>query len=418
MSLKFTDKAIKALEPKDKRFVVMETNGVGFGVRVTPTGTKSWIFVYRLKGKLYRMTFGEYPAMSLAEARQEHAAARKLLKSGIDPATAVQRAHEEMRQAPTVEELVKEFIDAGVKAKGNRTWREYQRNLKKDVIPEWGERKARDIKKRDVVLLLEKIGARGSKNQSNQVFKIVRRMFNFALERDVLEYNPCLGVKFLFPETKKDRFLSADEIRALWAALDHEDAPISEAMKRALKLVLVTMQRPGEVIGAHKNEIDGEWWTIPAERSKNKKEHRVYLTPLARSLFQTEEAEGYLFPNPRSGFTLKTPEPMETNALSKAARRLLEPVKLKNETKPQVLTIDKFTPHDLRRTGATHLAELGFSDEIIGAVLNHTREGVTSIYNRYRYDKEKRQALEAWARKLDAILANEKRPDNVITFRR
>ena len=418
MTLKFTDKAIKALEPKDKRYVVMETNGVGFGVRVTPTGTKSWIFVYRLKGKLYRMTFGEYPAMSLANARQEHAAARKLLKSGIDPATAVQRAHEEMRQAPTVEELIKEFIAAGVKAKGNRTWREYQRNLEKDVIPEWGERKARDIKKRDVVLLLEKIGARGSKNQSNQVFKIIRRMFNFALERDVLEFNPCLGVKFLFPETKKDRFLGADEIRALWSALENEDAPISEAMKRALKLVLVTMQRPGEVIGAHANEIDGEWWTIPAERSKNKKEHRVYLTPLAKTLFQAEESKGYLFPNPRSGFSLDTPEPMETNALSKAARRLLEPVKLKNETKPQVLTIEKFTPHDLRRTGATHLAELGYSDEIIGAVLNHTRPGVTSIYNRYRYDKEKRQALEAWARKLDTILANEKRPDNVVPFRR
>ena len=417
--MRFTDKVVKSIKPKDKRFEVFEDGLKGFGLRVGTTGKKTWVVLYRQgDSKLRRLTLGEYPAMSLAQAHVAHSNALALIAQQIDPGDLKKAAAEAERRAPTVRLLIDEFIERGVKAKGNRTWQEYQRNIEKDVSPAWGKRKVKDIKKRDVVLLLEKVAERGARNQCNQLFKIIRRMFNFAIERDLLEYSPCNGVRLPFPEVRKDRFLTDEEIRLLWAALDLEDAPLSEPMARALKLVLVTMQRPGEVIGAHVNEIDGEWWTIPAERSKNKKEHRVYLTPLAKTLFQAEGAEGYLFPNPRSGFSLDTPEPMETNALSKAARRLLEPVKLKNETKPQVLTIEKFTPHDLRRTGATHLAELGYSDEIIGAVLNHTRPGVTSIYNRYRYVKEKRQALEAWARKLDTILANEKRPDNVVPFRR
>ena len=108
---------------------------------------------------------------------------------------------------------------------------------------------------------------------------------------------------------------------------------------------------------------------------------------------------------------------MESNVLAKAARRLLEPVKIGEVTQPPVLTIEKFPPHDLRRTGATHLAEIGYSDEVIGAVLNHARPGVTSIYNRYRYDKEKKMSLEVWERKLDKIL-NGKKIDNVVEFKK
>lgn len=419
VKMRFTDRVIKSIKPKDKRFEVFEDGLKGFGLRVGTTGKKTWIVLYRQgDSKLRRLTLGEYPAMSLAQAHVAHSKALALIDQRIDPRDLEKAAAEVERRAPTVRLLIDEFIERGVKAKGNRTWQEYQRNLEKDVSPAWGKRKVKDIKKRDVVLLLEKVAERGARNQCNQLFKIIRRMFNFAIERDLLEYSPCNGVKLPFPEVRNDRFLNDEEIRTLWAALDRDDAPLSEPMARAMKLVLVTMQRPGEVIGAHINEFDGEWWTIPAERSKNKKEHRVYLTPLARSLFQTEAARDYLFPNPRSGFSRKKVEAMETNALARAARRLLEPVKITNETKPPILTINKFTPHDLRRTGATHLAEIGYSDEVIGAVLNHTRPGVTPIYNRYRYDKEKRQALEAWSRKLDAILANQKRPDNVITFRR
>lgn len=402
---KFTDPLIKSVKPREGRFEIWETNGRGLGLRVSPRGRKTWIYMYRFGGKARRMTLGEYPEMSLAEARTAHAAAWEDFKKGIDPGAAKVAADDEARKAPTVGKLVKEFIEKGLKAKGNRTWEEYKRSLEKDVVPAWEHRKAADIKKRDVILLLEGIVDRGSPNQSLQVFKQIRRMFNFAVERDIIEYSPCAHVKALVPEKKKDRFLSTEEIKTFWDNLTA--CSMTDAMRRALLLILLTAQRPGEVIGAHSSEFDDCWWTIPADRSKNKRAHLVYLTPLARGLFQNL-GQGYLFPSPRGE------KPIETNALAHALRRA---IKRDPQTKERELPMEHFTPHDLRRTVATHLAAIGYTDEIIGAVLNHTRPGVTPIYNRHRYSLEKQQALEAWERKLLSIVYEEK-PDNVIELRK
>ncbi|AMV72224.1 integrase, bacteriophage P4-type [Desulfuromonas sp. DDH964] len=326
----------------------------------------------------------------------KHGAAWQDLGKGVDPGLTKLSAAAAERKAPTIKQLVAEFIEKGLKAKGNRTWPEYKRSLEKDVVMVWGERKAKEIKKRDVVLLLEGIVERGSPNQSMQVFKQIRRMFNFAVERDILEFTPCAQVKPLVKENNKDRYLTAEEIKVFWDNLPL--CGMTDAMRRALLLVLVTGQRPGEVIGAHSAEIDGEWWTIPAGRSKNKREHRVYLTPLARGLFQNL-GQGYLFPSPRL-----TKEggvrPIEVNAMAHALRPAF-----KNNPFTEVcdLPLKPFTPHDLRRTAATHLAVMGYADEIIGAVLNHTRPGVTAIYNRHRYAKEIQVALGAWEKTLLAI---------------
>ncbi len=402
--MKLTDRAIQAIKPAEKRYEVWETNGKGFGLRVSPAGRKTWIFMYRFQGKSRRMTFGDYPDMPLADAHEEHARARKLLNRGIDPGNRKQAAIEVERRAPTVADLVKEFLKS-LEVKGNRTWREYERSLNKDVVPEWGHVKAKDIRRRDVVLLMEKIAGRGAVNQSTQVFKIVRRMFNFAVERDLLEHSPCLQVKPLAPDNKKDRFLSEEEIKTFWTAL--EKCGMTEELKRALKLILVTAQRPGEVIGAHESEMDGEWWTIPAERSKNKRSHRVFLTPLAQGLFLEPDEDGFYFPSPRGGRAI------EVNALAHAVRRAMNPDKETGEVK---LALDHFTPHDLRRTAASHMAQLGYG-VIVEKVLNHTNRTVTAIYDRYDYDREKRQALEGWARKLERILSDKKN-DNVIEFRK
>jgi len=177
------------------------------------------------------MTLGEFPALSLADARTAHGAAWELLKKGTDPGAAKLAADDEARKAPTVKQLVEEFIKKGLKAKGNRTWKEYKGSLEKDVVPLWEHRKAHDIKKRDAILLLEGIVERGSPNQSLQVFKQIRRMFNFAMERGILEYSPCAHVKPLVPEAKKDRFLSAEEIKVFWDNLTA--CSMTDAMRRA-----------------------------------------------------------------------------------------------------------------------------------------------------------------------------------------
>jgi integrase len=186
-------------------------------------------------------------------------------------------------------------------------------------------------------------------------------------------------------KTQKDRVLSEDEINVFWHDLEY--STMSNEIKRALKLILVTGQRPGEVIGMHSREIDGYWWTIPAHRAKNGKGHRLYLTDFALELIG--EKEGYVFESPKGD------KPMENNAVACAVRRSLAEGKL---------TMLAWTPHDLRRTAATQMSILWFSYEIIDAMLNHCKKGVIGIYNRNKYDEEKQAALTCWACKLSNII--------------
>lgn len=244
---------------------------------------------------------------------------------------------------------------------------------------------------------------------SNQVLKITRKMFNFAVERDILQHTPFTGVKALAPNTSRERTLSETEIRTLWESLDN--AAMSDEIRQALKLILVTAQRPGEVAGLHTREVDGRWWTIPPERSKNGKEHRVYLTDTALELIGDTDGKDFILPCPHQAKA----KPIDSHALPVAVRRNLswpltdakgKPL-FQKDGKPATknrLGVEQFTPHDLRRTTATFMASMGFMDEIIDAVLNHAKQGIIRTYNRHKYDKEKQLALEAWERKLKNII--------------
>jgi len=396
---KLTDKMVQGLKPKDSRYEARD--GDGLAVRVSPSGSKTWILIFDQDGKRSKMNLGDYPAMSLKDARIAASEQKKQLRAGINPVTVRHQEKAKKAAEATVEEFVKTFLEKGVEAKGLRSAAEYRRNLNYDVLPAWGKRKVADIERADVIELLEKIHDRGAPNQSRQVFKIIRRMFNFAIERGVIQNTPCYLVKPIAPEVKKDRNLSDDEIRYIWQQFNK--CVMSPAIIRVLKLILLTAARPGEVIGAHKSEIDGDWWVIPASRSKNKREHRVYLTKTAKDLFIKHEHTEWMFPSPRSGKLDKDGNPIDMPMKATApSHALLLNFKPKG-TKPAILQMPEWTPHDLRRTAATNLAKLGYTDEIIGEVLNHTRTGVTSIYNRHRYDMEKQKALEALERHVLAI---------------
>lgn len=398
----FNAKLIESLKPKAKTYIEREKRG--FAIRVLPTGVKTWLFIYTINGKRKWYSLGQYPGVSLKAARKAYGEAYELYQQGGDPGADRQKE----KEADTIESLVDKFIERGLIQKGNRSWREYKRNLDKDVIPAWGNRTAKSITRSDVIDLLEKIADRGAKNQSHQVLKITRRMFNFACERGILENNPCAFVKQIAPSVKKDRTLSEEEIKTFWNGLDN--AYMSDEIKRALKLILVTAQRPGEVIGAQTSEIDGDWWTIPAERTKNKKQHKVYLTPFAKELFPSVE-KGSLFPSPAID------KPISVNAVAKALRRSLTgKERSKENVEPEIKIEPRFTPHDLRRTAASTLASLGFG-VIVDKVLNHTDQRVTAIYDRYDYAKEKQTALEALSRKIEAIVSGGQ-ADNVIPLRK
>lgn len=426
----FSDRFLKNLKGSDKVKEVRE--GRGFGIRIFPSGEKTFFFLYRIDGKRKYLNIGRYPDISLKDARDEHAKASKLFEKGIDPAQAKADEAIQRHQMPTIQMLYEEYMSRHSRPnKKERTWKEDERNFEKDILPYWKDRKADSITRRDVTVLIDRILDRGALIAANNTFERVRQLFNFAVERGTLEHTPCFKMKAPTPKVPRDRHLTETEIKNFWMNLDK--AGMSDEIKRALKLILLTGQRPGEVIGLHTNEIsieekkepDGKtrqiaWWTIPAERSKNGKPHTIYLTELALQL--VGERKGYIFESPRPVKPIDAnsdlppvPKPIDENALAKAVRKNC-PNNTDAPKEDQVenkLGVNFFRPHDLRRTCATNMAALGFSDEVIDAVLNHVKKGVIRTYNLHRYDREKQIALETWERKLKGIISGQI-ADNVI----
>jgi integrase len=443
--IKLTKTAVEKIPhaEKGKQIDYYDSELDNFGIRVSHTGKK--YFVRRYIGtKRVRVMIGSHPVKTAEDARSEAIKQLGAMESGHDPNKTKReliRLEEEAKLNITVQVLVSDYIEKHAK-KFKRSWQEDERILHKELLHEqrkkgddswskrrgkgaidWSQRKAVDISKRDIVKLLEGIIERGSPGMSNNTFQVVRKMFNFAVERDILPYSPCTGVKALAPKVARDRALSADEIKTLWPIL--EDAAISDEIIKALKLILITVQRPGEVIGIHTNEIEGDWWTIPSERSKNGKAHRVFLVSSAKEIIDQAIAEvkkvrkiasdvkyeGHIFPCPHK----KKVQSIDVHAVAIAVHRNLALPLLDKNGNPLFdkdgnpvtenrLKIDHFTPHDLRRTGATFMAQANEMDEVIDAVLNHAKQGVIKVYNQYRYDLEKQKALETWERKLDSII--------------
>lgn len=400
----FTDKYIKSLKPETEMYQLRE--GRGFAIRVLPSGVKTWYYIYNYNGKRRQMNLGNYPEKSVEAAHGAYRAAVDLIKNGIDPQMPLEPPPIPPEQL-TVAKLVEIWIDEWSKDHhSTRVNYNYKKALKAGVLPIWGMRPANEIKRRDVIALLESI-AKQTPGQAGNVLKAARGVFTYAVEREMIEYNPFAEVKIArsIPSmilASRDRVLSPAEIKHIWQAI--EDGGGSPATKRALKLILVTAQRPGEVAGMHTDEIvigAGRercrvcrrcgWWTIPAERMKNKKEHRVYLSPLAMELIGKEA--GYVFPSSEPG------KPLTANSLAYHVRR-----EVPGTGKAKFYGLHRWTPHDLRRTAGTILNELGSGNEIMDAVLSHSLPGVTGIYNRNKYEKEKQEWLTRWSEHLKKLV--------------
>jgi integrase len=192
---------------------------------------------------------------------------------------------------------------------------------------------------------------------------------------------------------------------------------MSDEVKRIIKMLLLTGQRVGEVCGINPGEVEDRWWTLPPERTKNGQTHRVYLTKTAIKLLGTSH-NGFYFLSPVSK-TDSEGNPIyahiDENAVAYAIRKNLKgyqprrPIKGEHVSMVKVpeekkMELAHFTPHDLRRTFSTGLAKLGFHDEIIDMVTGHKKQGIIKVYNRHKYDTEKKQALQAWEQKLLLII--------------
>ncbi|WP_025324474.1 tyrosine-type recombinase/integrase [Deferrisoma camini] len=382
----FTSAYLRSLRPKDRRYEVREPGGLGLWVY--PSGRKTWMYTYTVGGRKFRLKIGEYPRVGLAEARKLVVAAKADIAQGINPQLATRRKRQEMkRQGLTVRDLVRAYIERWAKPR-KRSWAEDQRRLKADVVRAWGHRPASEITRADVRELLDEVLERGP-YAANRLFATMRRMFNWAVEVDLLPASPCWQVRMPAQEQPRERVLTPAEIRAFWWGLEgfshvRGDAFLPrDSVRRALRVLLLTAQRPGEVSALPWAEVEGEWWTIPGERTKNRKTHRVPLTPLVLELLGEPGGE-WVFPGRAKPIT-----PTDLGHAIQQYRRLTG--------------VERFTPHDLRRTAASGMASLGVPRLVIRQVLNHTDPTVTAVYDRHSYDREKREALEAWERRVREI---------------
>ena len=383
--MKFTDRGIRNLQPRQERYEVASAGGGGLLLRVTPNGVKTFAYLYRVGGRQRRLTLGRYPATSLAEANRAHAEAMMAVARGEDPAATQKAAADTLMRAPTVAELAADYIERWAKPR-KRTWREDARMLKLDVIPRFGSRKAADMRRQDILRMLDEMTARGATITANRTLAVTRRMFNWAIDRDILESSPCARVKAPAAEVRRDRVLSLDELRTVWTKLP--DADMIPAMGALFRFMLLTAQRKGEVMSMAWSDIANGWWTIPGSTAKNGLAHRVPLTDTTLAYLPPPVASPWVFPSPRD-----PDKHMGPTAPDHAMRRNLP-----------LFGVSHFTPHDLRRTAASHMAGMGIPRLVIAKILNHTDSSVTAIYDRHSYDREKREALTAWEKRLMEIV--------------
>jgi integrase len=300
------------------------------------------------------------------------------------------------RDTSSVKGLIDEYIETYAKPK-KMSWHEDLRMLNKDVLPKWKYLPTSDISKQDVTKLLDRIGKSGG--VPNKVFKVLQSMFAFAVSRSIMETNPCSDIEVLNEDGTKERILKADEIRKIWFGL--EKTKMSESMRSVLKFLLVTGQRNGEVAGAIWEEFDlrTKWWIIPGTRTKNKKSHHVFLTPMVIDVLGQVKRHGWVFPASKD-------KHIAPRAVSLAIRNNSEKRTQQKSAYGDFFKVGQFVPNDLRRTAAALMAEAGVDEAPIAKVMNQAPSG------RPR-DPEIRQALEIWEKKLQTILYGWRKPKPV-----
>lgn len=397
-----TIKEIQNAKPEKKEYLIADGR-TGLYMRVLPSGSKSWLYKYIApSGQRRKMGLGLYPDVSLADARAKHAELRLLLHKGEDP---------QHRLAPTpspelltVSRLAQLWL-AEYSAKSHTPKVNY--NVTKTLtagIKGLEDRPADSIRRADAIALLAAV-AEKSPAQAENLLKPLRQMYQHAIDNELLESNPfsIRNIYRVIPDMKKtasagsgrERVLSDTEIKQLWAAIDAGGG--SDSTRRALKMMLITGQRNGEVCGMHRREIEHEWggwwWTIPGDRRKGNKggTHRVYLTPLALSLIG--DRDGYIFPH-----DYNTAKSIEAHSVSRHVQR-----EIPGTGKQRCYGLGHFTPHDLRRTCATGMRRLGIPRAEMDMILGHVAGGVTGIYDRYEGDAEKEKWLTAWSEHLYSL---------------
>jgi integrase len=382
----------------------------GLTLRVS-SRAKTWSFRYRPHGSIdrKRLPLGRYPEVGVALARERAESARVAVSGGGDPQGERKERKAAASRALDFNSLADEYLARYARAH-KRSWKQDELLLAAHVRPAWGTRMAGKITRADAAALLDDLAARAP-TSANRTHSILSKAFNWAVETGLVEANPVAQLKKRGKETPKDRTLSPAEIRCLWGALD--DSGVHPSVAGALRVLLLTGQRPGEIAGAEVSELkDGDNGArarleIPAARMKAGRQHVVPLAPMALSIVKAcaGRAEGlsHIF---HSNFAARGA--VARHSLSQAVRRIVQGLDEKADEAAVTLKANPPTPHDFRRTVATGLAALGVLREDRMALLAHSSGDVHAIhYDQYERLKEKRAALEMWESHIVEIVAPE-----------
>lgn len=428
-----------AVANPSKRREIADKALPGLYLIVQPSGSKSWALRYRVAGAPKKLTIGTAlterlepidgpPAlgapMTLVEARGAARAALQAIAEGRDPAEQKKAARAVANvPADPEKDLVRThataFIDRHCKPR-NRSWPEVERQFKSDILPAIGDRRVQDIRKRDLIEMMDAIVDRGAPIVANRVLATLRKFFGWLVDRDVIEASPAGGVAMPSRETSRDRVLTDDELRLFWKAT----AKLGQPFGPLFRLLLITGQRRDEVGGMNRQELalDGEpVWTIPRARAKNDVEHAVPLSPLAVETIAGVAQIG------RKGLVFTTNGETHVSGYSRAKDRLdslmIEISRAeaaeRGDDPEKVEAPTRWTLHDLRRTVATRMAGLNINLPVIEKVLNHVSgsfAGIVAVYQRHEFKDEKRRALNAWADHLLTLVAH-KSTENIIRLR-
>jgi integrase len=377
-----TDIEIRKTKPVDGRQIELWDGKIkGFGLRISPKGTKSFVLLYRADGRLRRLTLGRYPTLKLVEARRLADEALRSVRFGKDPVAEKKAARKGVENF-NFDAIAVFFVENYAKRK-TRSWAETERILKKEFIARWGKRDIRTIKRSDVNAVLDSLMKDGKHIMANRALAAVRRLFNWAVERGYLKEAPTSNIKAPARERSRDRVLSDGELQSIWASADEISYPYGEIVK----LLVLTGQRLGEVRGMRWDEIDFKErvWSISSERTKAGRAHEVPLVNQAMEIVRNLPRlhEELLFPARKHG----TSNPV--SGMSKWKAHL-----------DHISGVTDWRIHDLRRTVATGMARSGVPPHVVERILNHrtgTFRGVAGVYNRFGYLPEMRGALELWA---------------------
>jgi integrase len=372
---------VRKAKPEKRAYLIWDSKQSHLALQIQPTGAKAWKCIYSRHGRPRWLHLGDAGIVGLADARTMAAEAMLAVAKGGDPA-ADKRGE---RGAGTFAELAEKYVEQHAK-RHNKSWRQADALVRRHAIPRWGKLQASSVTRGDVKTMMTRIEA---PIVANQTLAAVSAIFSWGLGEEIVSANPCKLVA-RNPTRSRERVLSQSELAPFWKALDDLD-PVRAA---ALKMILLTGQRPGEVANMRREHIKGGWWEMPGEPvpaigwpgTKNGQTHRIWIPKPVQALL-VELGEG------ATGFVFAGSRGRAVHKLDDAMRAICSK-----------LSIERATPHDLRRTHGSTITALGFGRDAMNRIQNHKEGGITDVYDRHHYEAETKHIMESVATRIMALV--------------